>query len=48
MYHEVSVGNIHVEEEGSVVYLVARHPDGDSVCSLSKLKTADYRIYRKL
>ena len=49
MYEDVSALSIEVGEEGSVVYIQLNHSDGRSeIASVSKLKTIEYRIYRKL
>lgn len=39
------------DEEGSVIYLIGRdlsNPNNDKVLSLSKLKTLEYRLFRKM
>ena len=49
IYLNVAETEIDVEEEGSVIYLVRRDEDGkEETLSLSKLKTLEYRLYRKL
>jgi len=51
-FRDVAKGTINDEEEGSVVYLTKRDKTGDSsvdeVLSLAKLKTIEYRIFRKM
>lgn len=51
-FRDVAKGKIVDEEEGSVLYLTSRHSSGDAsldqVLSLSKLKTIEYRIFRKM
>ena len=44
----VSEASIKHEEEGAVLYFVRRGLKDDAVISLSKLKTLEYRIFRKL
>lgn len=44
----VSSGSIQREEEGAVIYMVRRGVKDDKVLSLSKLKSLEYRIFRKL
>jgi len=49
IYVDVSKATIDSEEEGSVIYLVETDKDGhQKTLSLSKMKTLEYRIYRKL
>ena len=49
VYANVSKASIESEEEGSVVYIVETDKEGKHhTLSLSKLKTLEYRIYRKL
>ena len=49
IYEEVSAKPIETGEEGSVIYLQHNQKDGRSeIASVSKLKTIEYRIYRKL
>eukprot|EP00347_Sterkiella_histriomuscorum_P011394 403372627 len=52
VFRDVAKGKIVDEEEGSVLYLVKRDKDGDKskdkVLSLAKLKTIEYRIFRKI
>lgn len=52
IFRDVAKGKITEEEEGSVVYLIRRNKEGDTskdeVLSLSKLKTIEYRIFRKI
>jgi hypothetical protein len=51
-FREVAKSKIVEEEEGSVLYLTKRDKSGDhsldQVLSLSKLKTIEYRIFRKM
>jgi hypothetical protein len=52
-YRSVSAESIQTGEEGSVIYFVRRRKDSatqgeDRVLSLGKLKTLEYRMYRKL
>ena len=51
-FRDVAKSKITDEEEGSVLYLVRRNKDGDptkdKVLSLAKLKTIEYRIFRKI
>jgi hypothetical protein len=50
-YLETSVAKISDEEEGSVLYLVFRNSEDknqDYVISLTKLKTIEYRLFRKI
>lgn len=50
-YINISESKIDIEEEGVVVYLVRRgksHDEHDHGVSLCKLKTLEYRLYRKL
>jgi len=47
-YNVVSSASMNEEEEGSVLYMIKRGLDDDKVLSLSKLKTLEYRIFRKL
>jgi len=48
-YKNVAKASIESEEEGSVIYLVEIDEKGiNQTLSLSKLKTLEYRIYRKL
>ena len=52
MFRNVAKSKIVDEEEGSVLYLVKRNKGGihseDRVLSLAKLKTIEYRIFRKI
>lgn len=49
LYSDVARAHIDSEEEGSVIYLTQVDSNGkEEVLSLSKLKTLEYRIYRKL
>ncbi len=50
-YVNVSGKTIREEEEGAVLYMVRRHkeePKNDEILSLSKLKTLEYRLFRKM
>jgi hypothetical protein len=51
-FRDVAKGKIVEEEEGSVVYLTHRDKSGDKsldrVLSMAKLKTIEYRIFRKM
>ena len=44
----VSAGSIKYEEEGAVIYMISRGTKFETVLSLSKLKSLEYRIFRKL
>ena len=49
IYEEVSSSTLGKDEEGSVLYFQEKNPNGGLfVVSLCKLKTLEYRIYRKL
>ena len=55
LFKDVSKAKIEEDEEGSVLYLIKRtHPEAkskgacDEVLSLCKLKTLEYRIFRKM
>lgn len=48
---DVSKSRIAEDEEGSVLYLIKRdkkNPERDTVLSLFKLKTLEYRLFRKM
>lgn len=48
---QVSGKTIREEEEGAVLYMIKRHkedPNRDEVLSLSKFKTLEYRLFRKM
>lgn len=51
-FNKTAEADIESEEEGAVLYFVELDPkkdkSRDSVLSLCKLKTLEYRIYRKL
>ncbi len=51
-FREVAKSKIADEEEGSVLYFIKRNKSGnfkdDKVLSLAKLKTIEYRIFRKM
>jgi hypothetical protein len=46
LYREVAESAIASEEEGAVLYFTAT--ETDSVLSMCKLKTLEYRVFRKL
>lgn len=49
LYTQVAESSIHSEEEGSVLYFVGNHnTDQECVLALCKLKTLEYRVFRKL
>ena len=49
LYKEVAEASIHSEEEGSVLYFVSNFEnENEKVISLCKLKTLEYRVFRKL
>ncbi|CDW91204.1 UNKNOWN [Stylonychia lemnae] len=52
VFRDVAKSKIVDDEEGSVLYLVKRDKSGDSskdkVLSLAKLKTIEYRVFRKI
>jgi len=52
IFRDVAKSKIIEEEEGSVIYMVKRDKSGDSskdkVISLAKLKTIEYRVFRKI
>ena len=50
-YAEISASTIAHAEEGVVIYFIKRdkeQPARDDILSLTKLKTLEYRIFRKL
>lgn len=51
-FRDIAKGKITDEEEGAVIYLTKRDKSGNSsedrVLSLCKLKTIEYRIFRKM
>ena len=50
-FEKVSGLSIREEEEGAVIYFVLRHNEDstkDQVISLGKLKTLEYRLFRKM
>lgn len=48
-FKDVAKSEIAQDEEGNVLYLVKRTPQGKSeVLSLTKLKTLEYRLFRKM
>ena len=52
LFRDVAKAKITDDEEGAVIYLTKRDKDGnsndDKVLSLSKLKTVEYRLFRKM
>lgn len=51
LFKDVAKSKIAEEEEGSVLYLIKRDfedPSKDKVLSLCKLKTLEYRLFRKM
>ncbi len=52
LFRDIAKSKIVEEEEGSVLYLTKRDKSGnsskDQVLSLSKLKTIEYRVFRKM
>lgn len=49
IFTDVAISDIETEEEGSVLYFVKKDVNGtQETLSLSKLKTMEYRVYRKL
>lgn len=52
MFKDVAKSEIAEEEEGNVLYFVKRPADGaegsSEVISLCKLKTLEYRLFRKM
>ena len=49
LYKEVSESELEKDQEGAVLYFQSIFPDGEcQVLSLSKLKTLEYRVLRKL
>lgn len=51
IYDDVASSDIEGEQEGSVLYFVKKTksvPEQERTLSLSKLKTLEYRIFRKL
>lgn len=49
-FYEISKRTISEEEEGAVFYFIKRDPynSKDEVISLTKLKTLEYRLFRKI
>jgi hypothetical protein len=50
-FRDIAKSKIIEEEEGSVLYLIKRDKEGpekDKVLSLCKLKTLEYRLFRKM
>lgn len=48
-YKEVASSTIAKDEEGNVLYFVKKSQDGsEKVLSLAKLKTLEYRLFRKM
>ena len=52
IFNDVASSKLVEEEEGSVLYLIKRHKSGDhskdKVLSLCKVKTLEYRAFRKM
>ena len=49
VFKDVSKSEIAKDEEGNVLYFLERKPSGESkVLSLAKLKTLEYRLFRKM
>jgi len=52
VFKDVAKSEIAEEEEGNVLYFIKRSTDGDQasseVVSLCKLKTLEYRLFRKM
>ena len=49
MFKQVAEASIHSEEEGSVLYFVGDYGGNhEEVLSLAKLKTLEYRVFRKM
>ena len=48
VYAKVSKAFIEDDTEGSVIYFIHKGRKTNTVLSLCKLKTLEYRIYRKL
>ena len=51
LFRDIAKGTIRDDEEGSVAYIVKRDKDSvekDTVLSLAKLKTIEYRLFRKM
>jgi hypothetical protein len=48
IFRDVAKSKITEEEEGSVLYFVKRGGDKDEVLSMCKLKTIEYRLFRKM
>jgi hypothetical protein len=51
LFSEISKSRITEEEEGCVLYMVkrdAKNPEADEVLSLCKVKTLEYRLFRKM
>jgi len=50
VFQDVAKSEIAKDEEGNVLYLVRKGENGasDEVLSLAKLKTLEYRLFRKM
>jgi ATP-dependent RNA circularization protein (DNA/RNA ligase family) len=49
VFKDVAKSEIAKDEEGNVLYFIERKPSGESkVLSLAKLKTLEYRLFRKM
>lgn len=50
VFKDVAKSEIAKDEEGNVLYFIKRAKDnsGDKVLSLAKLKTLEYRLFRKM
>ena len=50
VFKEVAKSEIAKDEEGNVLYFIQRDRDGknDKILSLAKLKTLEYRLFRKM
>jgi hypothetical protein len=50
VFKEVAKSEIAKDEEGNVLYFIKRDRDGknDKILSLAKLKTLEYRLFRKM
>jgi len=49
VFKDVAKSEIAKDEEGNVLYFIERNPNDESkVLSLAKLKTLEYRLFRKM
>lgn len=48
IFRDVAKSKIIEEEEGSVLYFIKRGIEKDEVLSMCKLKTVEYRLFRKM